>query len=264
MTRMINRRVVIGGATAASALAIAGMPQGGSAQQATPELPATGLGEAALRLHTSTTAEIAASLVERAAGEFAPQFALVEDYFGYLLAMIPAMPEQHFSVSLFATAEAAAGSTMAAAAFHEGLPAEFDDVATEVLPATIYIAERPDLGGGTPIPSDVPFDLAGGYVTVRIHPGKAGKDQRALAPVISEAFRVVLAGLPGFRAYIWCATADYRMSINIFDTEAAAAESNERSKTYVNQSLKDYTDGDSRVLIGAVEYADLPLLSDLA
>jgi hypothetical protein len=261
---MTNRRNVLQGVAAAWLAGGVVRRPGVRAEQATPGLPEQGLGEVVVRLHTSQTAEIVDSLVERVIGEFAQRLAAVEGYVGYVAATIPDAPAQHVTISLFETAGAADASTTAAAAFHEGLPAEFDDVAMEAFPATMYIAERPDLTDGTPTPAGEALDLTGAYVTIRIHRGKPGKDQRELAPVIADAFRVVLAGVPGFRAYVWSAAREYRVSINIFDTPEAAAEANERSKAYVNTSLADYTEGDSRVLIGHVAYADLPFLGILA
>jgi heme-degrading monooxygenase HmoA len=258
MTTNPDRRSLIVGAAALLA-AMAG-PARGAARQATPTAPGAGLGYAALRIHTSQSAEVVAPLIEAVRETFAPAVAGVPGYLGYLVSEMPATPEQHFTLSLYESEEAAAGSTEAAQAFHEDLDRSFDDVDLRTLNGELFIAERIDGGEATPAATPAVDPLDGAFVALRIHTGKTGKPRRELAPVVQEAFRTVLAGVPGFRAYLWFATPEQRVSLSVFDTPEAAAESTERSRAYVNSALADYTEGSAEVIEGRIAYADLPLI----
>jgi len=88
------------------------------------------------------------------------------------------------------------------------------------------------------------------YASVRRYEGNAG-----LADELSsraDEVRIVVGGIPGFRAYYLLRTGDGVTTVSVFDDEAGAAESTRAAGAWVAENLADMAIAPPQVTTGEV------------
>lgn len=102
--------------------------------------------------------------------------------------------------------------------------------------------------------------MTSGYVAVRVHTSLPGTDPREFVPLAASGFLPIVAGLDGFRGYLWFPTDSGFAAVSLYDSEASAEASNEAAREWAAEYLADYTDGNPEVINANVVYANLPIL----
>ena len=125
----------------------------------------------------------------------------------------------------------------------------------------ILIESGPAVGVAPPLATPVTSEFTG-YVAVRIHTSRPGKDPRDIVPAIVSGFLPIVTGLPGFKGYLWYPFEGGFVAISLFDSVESATASNEAAKSWIAPNVADYTDGHPQIVNANVIYADLPILAN--
>lgn len=259
-TLRLTRRTLTATAAGFAAGAVARPPSSVIAQDASPVAAPQALGYVSTRLRMVKTAgqrDRVNDLVQR---EFLADVEGLDGFEGYVLGDVVDTPEQSLSILVLDVPAQAAAFDELAKAFVARIGDEVATVSTEQWAGDLMITGVP-AATATPVATPVgPVQLSDGYIALRIHTSLAGTDPRDVVPLAIEGFLPIIAGISGFRGYLWYPTDGGFVAISLFDAERAAQASNEAAREWAAEFLPHYTDGNPRIVNANVVYADLPIL----
>lgn len=230
------------------------------AQVASPAAEVQPLGFVSMRVRTVAEAGQRDRVDELVQDEFMPEVEELDGFAGFVLGDVIDAPDKSLSIVVLEEAGQAAGFDDAAKAFVERVGDEVVPVETVQWAGDLLIAGSPEADAGTPAATPLGASMTSGYVAVRVHTSLPGTDPREFVPLATSGFLPIVAGLEGFRGYLWFPTDDGFAAISLYDSEASAEASNEAAHEWAAENLADYTDGNPEIINANVVYANLPIL----
>lgn len=231
-----------------------------SAQEATPENAAQPLGYVSTRIRTVASADQRTRVNELVREDFAPDVEALEGFHGYLLGDVIDQPENSLSVLVLEEEEQTAAFLDLAKTFVEGISEEVQTVNTIGWDGDLLIRGVPS-SSATPEASPASeSSVAVGYAAMRVYKTPSGVDVRESVPLTTSEFVPILAGLPGFKGFLWYTTGEEIVAISLYDSEESAMESTSEARGWVADFATKYTDGDPEVINAQIVYANMPIL----
>jgi len=223
----------------------------------------TPLGFVSTRLRIVTSAEARAEVDEAVIDQFVDQVKGLNGYRGYLLADVIDQPTLNLAIVALENASQAPAFNSSAGGFVASVADKVIAEKTVEWAGDVLIRSGPAVDDATPL-ARVATPAAResrGYLAVRIHTSKPGKDPRDIVPAITTGFLPIVTGLPGFKGYLWYPIDGGFVAISLFDSVESATASNEEAKGWIVPNVTDYTDGNPQIVNANVIYADLPILT---
>lgn len=228
------------------------------AQEASPAAEVRPLGFVSMRVRTVAEASQRDRVDELVVDAFVPEVEALDGFAGFVLGDVIDAPEESLSIVVLEEAGQTAGFDEAAKAFVERIGDEVMPVGTVQWAGDLLIAGSPEADAGAATPASAA--MTGGYVAVRVHTSLPGTDPREFVSLATSGFLPIVAGLDGFRGYLWFPTEEGFAAISLYDSEASAEASNEAARAWAAENLADYTDGNPEVINANVVYTNLPIL----
>lgn len=231
-----------------------------SAQEATPERAVQSLGYVSTRIRSVASADQRERVNELVRQDFAPAVEALEGFHGYLLGDVIDQPEHSLSVLVLEEERQTAAFLDLAKTFIEGIADEVQTVDTVGWDGDLLIRGVPS---SSAMPEATPASessKAAGYAAVRVYRTPPGVDVRESVPQTTSEFVPILAGLPGFKGFLWYPTGKEIVAISLYDSEESAMESTNAARDWVADFATKYTEGDLEVINAQVVYANLPIL----
>lgn len=259
MTSMrITRRTLTATAGGFAAGIFAAPLLGAAAQtEATPgAVPVTPVPEGFVSTRLRTVADPASldEITEQVRASFAPEVRALDGYQGYLVGQVVERDDQQVTVVVLEDESQIAAFEELAADFVASVGDVAGTVDTEQWAGELLISGSPAAPAATPIGASNE-----GFVAVRVHTSTPGTDPRDFVPLATSDFLPIVAGLPGFRGYLWYPIDGGFVAISVFDSAESAAASNDAAREWATEFLTEYTDGNPRVIDANIVYADMPI-----
>ena len=253
---------IAAGVFAAPLLHVAGQEATAVAGEATPVAVALGFVSTRLRFVTSPEARVEVNAA--VLGQFVNQVKGLDGYAGYLLGDVIDQSTQSLAIVVLEKASQVPAFSEAASGFVASVADKVIAEKTQQWAGDVLIKHGPVAGRAAPLASPQASPVVSeshGYVAVRVHTSKPGKDIREMIPEIVSGFLPIVTGLPGFKGYLWYPIDGGFVAISLFDSVESATASNEAAKGWAVTYISAYTDGNPTIINADVVYADLPILA---
>ncbi len=223
--------------------------------------PATGstLGYVSIRVRTLAEASDRDATNNAVLDTFIPDVQALDGYEGYVLGDVIDSDSQSLSVVVFDEPGQSGAFDDLAAEFVGGLGEVGQVVETSQWAGDLLIAGAPT--GDSAVPVASPAAMTEGYVALRVHTSKPGTDPREFVALATEGFLPIVAGLPGFKGYLWYPTEGGFVAVTLYDSAESAEESNAAATAWAAEFLPEYTDGNPEIYNANIVYAELPVLA---
>ncbi len=227
------------------------------------------LGFVSTRLRTVVSAEARTEVDDAVIDQFVNQVKGLNGYEGCVLGDVIDQPTLNLAIVIFADASQAPAFATSVGGFVASIADKVIVEKTVEWSGDMLIGSGPTVDDTTPHATPVALAAVAtpvtseftGYVAVRIHTSKPGKDPRDIVPAITSGFLPIVTGLPGFKGYLWYPFDGGFVAISPFDSIESATASNEAAKSWTVPNVVDYTDGHPQIVNVNVIHADLPILA---
>ncbi len=245
-----TRRALLGKAAAVSAV-MTMLPGASVAQDGTPIAGGDiEPGFAAVRVRTLPSAELNQAIFPDVMASVLPPIAALPGFHGYTFVFDDADPATAFTLSTFATEEAAPDSVEVAQMYVEALDSRF----VMETPLSIEGRVRMYATTGTPAAELPPF-LNGAVFTIRDQTTAPGINIEDAISIAQEILIPVFLSLPGFVLYCWFERPGGRVAINIWETAADLEAASEALVAWREEHFTTPTASEEVAYRGTIGYS---------